>query len=197
MSSLPSSEKLDPRVQRTLETFYHAFRDLLRDRHYEFIRVQDIVEKAKLNRATFYLHFENKRDFICFATECGFREDIGARISESSFPYNQANLKLFIRWTLEHIAKVYDDWNYQWDEILFENGTRNAIYKFLNNWITINDDGGENPTDTINTCAMSLSSSLTGLGLMWCHKGHKAPVELLTDQITNLFTNGLPCLSPD
>jgi len=194
MSSILPYDKLDPRVQRTIDILYDAFQVLLKDKHYKFIKVQEIVEKAHLNRATFYLHFENKRDFIYFCVRDGFRRELGERLSDPNFSYNAMNLKLFIGWTLRYIDKTYSLWNYQWEEILFESGTRDAIHYFLLNWIKMQDDPTIYSPTVINTCSMVLSSAITGLGLMWCHNGCKESVDLLTDQITDLFIGGLPCL---
>lgn len=54
----------DRRTQRTREALIHALLDLIQDKHYDQISVQDIVEHANVGRSTFYAHFENKDDLL-------------------------------------------------------------------------------------------------------------------------------------
>src|ERR1700722_1092331 len=53
-------EKLDPRIRRTRQLLQHALRNLLTQKEFDKISVQDITEAATLNRATFYAHYEDK-----------------------------------------------------------------------------------------------------------------------------------------
>jgi AcrR family transcriptional regulator len=56
----PTNEN-DPRVKRTRQLLLQAFISLLEERHtIHSIRVADITERATINRATFYAHFEDK-----------------------------------------------------------------------------------------------------------------------------------------
>ncbi|MGV3614081.1 MAG: TetR/AcrR family transcriptional regulator [Fimbriimonas sp.] len=52
--------KLDPRVRRTRKLLEDALRGLMNERPYSQISVLDIAERATVNRATFYAHYEDK-----------------------------------------------------------------------------------------------------------------------------------------
>src|SRR5690625_522893 len=54
----------DPRVRRTKNQFEQALLTLLENSDYEKITVSQIAAKAGLNRATFYLHYEDKEDLL-------------------------------------------------------------------------------------------------------------------------------------
>jgi AcrR family transcriptional regulator len=47
---------MDPRVRRTRKLLQDALRSLLFERRFSRISVQDIAERATVNRATFYAH---------------------------------------------------------------------------------------------------------------------------------------------
>ena len=51
---------MDPRVRRTRLMLFEALQALLHEKDFEKISVQDIAEKAGLNRATFYDHYPDK-----------------------------------------------------------------------------------------------------------------------------------------
>ena len=53
-------ERLDPRIRRTRQLLQEALRNLLEQKEFDKISVQDITEAATLNRATFYAHYDDK-----------------------------------------------------------------------------------------------------------------------------------------
>jgi len=53
-------ERLDPRIRRTRQLLQGALRNLLEQKEFDKISVQDITEAATVNRATFYAHYEDK-----------------------------------------------------------------------------------------------------------------------------------------
>jgi AcrR family transcriptional regulator len=53
-------ERLDPRIRRTRQLLQDALRNLLKQKEFDKISVQDITEAATVNRATFYAHYQDK-----------------------------------------------------------------------------------------------------------------------------------------
>ena len=56
--------KTDRRVQRTRELLQKALIDLIGERGYDAITIQDIVDRANVGRTTFYLHYNSKDDLF-------------------------------------------------------------------------------------------------------------------------------------
>lgn len=54
----------DRRVQRTREQLQKALIELIRERGYDSITIQDIADRANIGRTTFYLHYDNKDDLF-------------------------------------------------------------------------------------------------------------------------------------
>ncbi|MBP7693648.1 MAG: TetR/AcrR family transcriptional regulator [Anaerolineales bacterium] len=61
---LKNSSSPDPRARRTRWLLQEALQTLVRERGFEAITVQDITRQAAVNRATFYLHYEDKYDLL-------------------------------------------------------------------------------------------------------------------------------------
>lgn len=59
----------DRRVQRTRALLLSALLDLLVERGYEELSVQDIVDRANVGRSTFYTHFLDKRELLLSGVE--------------------------------------------------------------------------------------------------------------------------------
>jgi len=74
----------DLRVIRTKESIQDALVDLIEEKGFEAITVKDITTRAKINRGTFYAHYQDKFDLM---TKC--EEEIMhemTRIAKQNFP---------------------------------------------------------------------------------------------------------------
>jgi len=56
--------RTDRRVQRTRRLLQEALINLIRQRKYTAVTVQDMVDRANVGRTTFYLHYGNKDDLL-------------------------------------------------------------------------------------------------------------------------------------
>ncbi|MEO6456859.1 MAG: TetR/AcrR family transcriptional regulator [Chloroflexia bacterium] len=56
--------KIDRRIQRTRELLQKALIELISERKYDAITIQDIVDRANVGRTTFYLHYSSKDDLL-------------------------------------------------------------------------------------------------------------------------------------
>jgi AcrR family transcriptional regulator len=79
-----SCEHLDPRVKRTRQLLVQAFFELLSAKDFEVISVQDIAEKATVNRATFYDHFPDKFALLDYTIEDSFQQALRTRMGDAT-----------------------------------------------------------------------------------------------------------------
>lgn len=75
----PQDKKLDRRVQRTRQELHQALQDLILEKRYDKITVQDIIDRADVGRSTFYAHFLDKNDLL----EQGL-QSLGADVHEQA-----------------------------------------------------------------------------------------------------------------
>lgn len=66
--------KTDRRVVRTRELLQKALIELLGEREYDAITIQDIVDRANVGRTTFYLHYDNKDELFISCHETIVRD---------------------------------------------------------------------------------------------------------------------------
>src|SRR5579884_43250 len=69
--------KPDRRVRRTHELLEAALLSLIKEKEFDRISVQEIIDRANVARATFYSHYDNKEDLL----ESGF-EGVLAELRE-------------------------------------------------------------------------------------------------------------------
>ena len=55
---------VDPRVARSTHALARALIDLIQERDFSAITVQNILDRAGVGRATFYAHYRNKQDVL-------------------------------------------------------------------------------------------------------------------------------------
>ena len=55
---------VDRRISRTRNLLFDAFLDLMIEKGYESITVQNIIDRANVGRSTFYLHFIDKEHLL-------------------------------------------------------------------------------------------------------------------------------------
>ncbi len=58
------SDKNDRRSQRTRQLLSEALVQLIREKDYNTITVNDIIERANVGRSTFYAHYHDKDDLF-------------------------------------------------------------------------------------------------------------------------------------
>ncbi|EHS59616.1 TetR-like C-terminal domain-containing protein [Paenibacillus kribbensis] len=56
--------KVDRRIVRTQEAIKKAFLELMSEKNFDSITIQDISDRANINRATVYLHYLDKFDLL-------------------------------------------------------------------------------------------------------------------------------------
>ena len=72
--------KEDLRVQKTKAALFGAFYELLAEKSFENITINELCERAMVRRATFYKHYRDKQDFLIGLVK-RFRENFHRIIS--------------------------------------------------------------------------------------------------------------------
>lgn len=58
------SDKIDRRILRTKESITKSFLELFLEKEFEQITINEIAERANVNRGTIYLHYSDKYDLL-------------------------------------------------------------------------------------------------------------------------------------
>jgi AcrR family transcriptional regulator len=69
---------VDRRIQRTRQLLHGALMSLIQEKGYEALSVQDIIDRANVGRATFYVHFDSKEDLLASGID-GLRASLKER----------------------------------------------------------------------------------------------------------------------
>jgi AcrR family transcriptional regulator len=59
-----NEKRSDRRIHRTKNALRNAFQELISEKEYDQVTVEEITDRANLGRTTFYLHYKDKEDLL-------------------------------------------------------------------------------------------------------------------------------------
>lgn len=81
---MSAETELDPRIKRTRQMLFQALGELLHEKGFDAITMQDLAARSTLNRGTIYTHFKDKYALLAALVEERFREIFEARMRGAS-----------------------------------------------------------------------------------------------------------------
>lgn len=94
MKKTVKKTKDDRRSRRTKLSLQHALIQLILEKRYDLITVQDILDRADVGRSTFYVHFTDKEDLLISSYQNVFRW-LQKRLEENESKRIAPSLDLF------------------------------------------------------------------------------------------------------
>jgi AcrR family transcriptional regulator len=61
---MQNEKKPDRRIQRTRQSLRTALMELIKEKEYDALSIEEITERANVGRTTFYLHYKDKEDLL-------------------------------------------------------------------------------------------------------------------------------------
>ena len=169
-------EKLDPRVRRTRSLILQSFEILLAEKGFETISVQDVTDKAQVNRATFYAHFPDKYALLDYSIQKMFMSEIEKR-TLNVCSYSPDNLRNLILAVVEFISHIHTGCaqSHQQFESLIEGTIKKEIFDLLSYWLRKSKAPTEIPA-TVATWA------IYGLASHYSHMKKRPALEKFVDE---------------
>src|SRR6478735_289421 len=75
---------LDPRVRRTRQMLFQAVEELLAEKGFDAMTMQDIADRSTLNRGTIYTHYQDKFALLAALVEAKFQAIFDCRMKGAS-----------------------------------------------------------------------------------------------------------------
>jgi AcrR family transcriptional regulator len=194
MSSKLQNEKEDPRITRTRHLMLQAFMELLSEKGFQSMSVQDISEKAGINRATFYDHFTDKYGLLDYSISQMFRQEIEKYMLDACH-YSDENLRALIIVVCEFVSTAIAHCkpaNPQF-ESLMETQVKKQLQELLQVWLE-----QEEALIDSKTAAIAASWALYGLVLQWSHdkSRQRLSAEKYADKIFPIIASSLRPAQP-
>src|SRR5260221_12899155 len=160
--SLTQQEKIpDLRVRRTHLLLRKAFWELMAEKDFQSITVQDIADRAMVNRATFYDHFVDKYALLEYSIREMFKQTLQSKVP-ADFNFSVEHLHLLILTTCEYLFELRHGCMPKDHQLLpmVQTQITTVISEFLFNWI----EAGKQSTDAEST-SPQLAANITSWAL--------------------------------
>jgi len=188
-------KKLDPRVVRTRQMLRDALVSLIAEKGFDAITVQDIVDRATLNRATFYLHYQDKQELLVKSLHDEIDElmaDIGPVEDSDQFVVEGPRrpiVKVF-----QHVAqhaRFYQVMMGTAGVPSFIAAVRDYMAEITLHWLSLLQPDPEKSVVPLEIVANSLSWSLLGVLIWWLDHDMPQSPEYMAEQFRLLITSDL------
>jgi AcrR family transcriptional regulator len=182
----------DPRVLRTRQLIREAFSVLLQKKGFDTITIKDIAQKAAINRATFYAHYEDKYALL---------EEIIEQAFNKMFPEQVMNAQEFtdeicnqlILMTYNYIVNFYKTCRMDSKSIatLVDEKIRNMLKQMIESIFLKGDSFRTEDNLNIKIISAMTCSAIYGGAYSWFKSGENDRTDLLVDIIRPYVMNGL------
>jgi AcrR family transcriptional regulator len=169
-------EKLDPRVKRTRNLILTSFQSLLTEKGFESVSVQDVTNKAEINRVTFYAHFSDKYELLDYTVQKAFMSEVEKR-NLNMCSYSPDNLRNLILIVCEFLITLHSRCAqpHEQFESLVEGTFKKHLFELLSRWLK----ESKLPTELPATVA---TWAIYGLATHYSHLKKRPALETFVDE---------------
>jgi AcrR family transcriptional regulator len=182
-------EPMDPRVRRTRKLLQDALYSLIREKRFSAITVQDITERATVNRATFYAHYTDKEDLAASGLKADLHAALRHRFAERP-TLTRENLMEFAVGVFEFMGSMHDGCPETAAELQDTLGTtvQQGLYEMMEQWLSGNPAYKRVfPGATKESVATVLSWSLYGGAYRWSRSRRTVPARQVCREIVSIL----------
>ena len=169
-------EKLDPRVKRTRNLILTSFATLIAEKGFDSISVQDVANKAEINRVTFYAHFSDKYELLDYTVQKAFMSEVEKR-NLNMCSYSPDNLRNLILIVCEFLVTLHSGCAqpHEQFESLVEGTFKKHLFELLSRWLK----ESKLPTELPATVA---TWAIYGLATHYSHLKKRPALETFVDE---------------
>ena len=191
--SMETPEKReDPRVKRTRELIVRAFGELVAEKGHRGLTVQEITERATVNRATFYDHFRDQFELLDYFMSEAFREQLRSRLPERP-GLDEESLRALVLATCDFLSGLETSCRTSDRQFrpLIEAQVASELYELLLGWIEASPQEANGRPAAQEITASVVSWAVFWAGVLWSRDGAAGSEERFADQVLSVIAGGL------
>ena len=203
-------KNVDRRIQRTRQVLQQAFKEIIHEkglvatgiwgveRGLQAMSIQDITERANVNRGTFYLHFTDKYMLADTVIREQFRQMVASTLP-SSPRWDRRTLYLLIQVILDSFEQKYCHQHHASFVLapLLEQAMHEELTELLLTWLKQEKCAKTRGSVPLETIANIISWAIFGAALQWSQQETTMSKEQMANAILQIITEGTAHLVPD
>jgi AcrR family transcriptional regulator len=177
----------DPRVTRTRQLLHQALLGLMMEKSFQAITIQDIADRATVNRVTFYAHFQDKYALLEYSIREMFKERLHNHLPETA-SFASESLANLIRAVCEFLVEMFRECpapHGQMDSLM-EKQIKEVVCEILQSWL----EGLPNSDNTEQKATIT-AWAIYGAAVQWSQKSKPELVNDFVQQVLPIITAGL------
>jgi AcrR family transcriptional regulator len=197
LSRVTTAERVDPRVKRTRKLLQQAFLELLQEKGFASISIQDITQRATVNRATFYAHFPDKYALMDSILREQFQQAVASTLPPSP-SWGVQSLRLLIEGVFGFLGEFVRNCkptDTQFDPLV-ERAVQQELAKSLLGWLKQAKTGGVKPRVRLETAASVMSWAIFGTAVEWSRNERAPSAQEMATEVLLVLTEGVAHLTP-
>ena len=190
LTTSKTEKRVDPRVRRTRKLISQAFAGLIAEKGFQSITVQDVADRAEVNRATFYDHFEDKYDLL----DSFVREGFVAWLAKNNPAANELCLTQLAR-LVEAVFEYFAEINGHCDpaterqvEPMFQAAVQEKLRETLLAWFHKTPAGVFPLRQPAESVAAAWSWAIFGMASQWSRGARTVHAAEMADQLVKVLT---------
>jgi AcrR family transcriptional regulator len=195
MATPPKNE--DRRVKRTRQLLQQASIEVMREKGFTAMSVQDITERANVNRGTFYAHFTDKYALLDVIIRDYFQQVLASKLPPVT-KWEPKTLHLLIQVVLEYFQEMQNK-RHSTDLVdqLIEQATREELAGLLLTWLKQQQKGKSNGLVPLETVAHVMSGAIFGAAIQWSRDSTALSSEQMASDVLRIMMEGVARLTSD
>jgi AcrR family transcriptional regulator len=182
----------DPRVKRTRQLLQRTLLELMQEKQFTAITVQDLAERSTLNRATFYSHFEDKYDLLDSIMREGVEQALAGTIPDEA-PLTGETLRTVCHTMFTYLAQIQDHCKPRDRQLepMLEKAAHDILHSFMVRWLQRVPPAELPGGADMETVASVVSWAVFGAASQWSRGLRTQPVEDAAARVATILTDGV------
>ena len=188
---------VDPRVKRTRQLLQQALLELVQEKSFASITVQDIAERATVNRATLYAHFEDKYHLLDSSIRERFQQVVASKLPAGS-TWGVNTLRVLSGAVFDFLREMQSQ-RKPTDtplEPLVEQIAQEELSELLLSWLEQVPASRTARRIPVATMASVMSWAMFGTAVQWSRGTRTTTKEQVVNQVLIVLTEGVARLTP-
>ncbi|GHO56669.1 TetR/AcrR family transcriptional regulator [Ktedonobacter robiniae] len=190
-------KNVDRRAQRTRQVLWQAFLEIMQEKGFTAMSIQEITERANVHRGTFYAHFADKYALLEAIIREEFRDLLTSTLPSES-QWERKTLHLLIETTLDYFKSMHRQCP-PLDIIdpLVKQVTQEELATLLYIWLKKSRRTHMRWQIPVEMVAQLMSWTILGAAIQWSQDTTTMSSEQMAQNVLLMLLEGVTHLAPD
>lgn len=195
IKGLKGIDNMDRRIQKTRHAIMNTFMEIMSEKKFEKITINEIAERANINRGTIYLHYIDKYDLLDKCIETYIAQLV--QHCNEKHNGNESPTNTVLRGAFEHLQDNFD----YYKVLLTNEGVplfRNQLYKMISQILNKEVSNINNTNDiSMEVKIQFLTSAIVGVLEWWVVNLMPISIDEISEQLWSLVESNYVDFLPE